>query len=438
MQALLSFDSAPPFSAPFRFFLTAPVFGILAGLLLLISGPEALVSRWTPAALALTHLITVGFMLQAMLGALVQILPVMAGANMRRPLVVARVVNAALAIGAVLLAAGFLAQHAIALQAAAAFLVGGLLFFVAAAAQALLAVPTTNPTIRGLKLALAGLSVTTLLGLLLVYAFVVEESSGLPLRSITAVHLAWGLLAWGLILLSSVAFVVVPMFQLTPPYSDRFMRAFSVTLVGSLTLWSFFELSGWSTLSHILAAVPVAAAAVFAGLTLRMQGLSKRPRFDASQYCWRIAMLSTLAAGLLWLLAGTSAEPGEDGQWVLSCGVLILCGGFMTAITGMLYKIGPFLVWLHLQNLGGGRVLAPNMSKVIPSEQMERQTQAHFASLLLLFAATVWPPWFVYPAGIALVAANAWLLRNLLQAVAFYRRHRAAIDVSRTTWVEQE
>ena len=34
MKALLSFDKAPPFAAPLRFFLTAPLFGVLAGVLL--------------------------------------------------------------------------------------------------------------------------------------------------------------------------------------------------------------------------------------------------------------------------------------------------------------------------------------------------------------------------------------------------------------------
>jgi hypothetical protein len=60
MQALLSFDQGPPISAPLRFFITAPLFAIGAGFLLLWSGPELFASRWTPAALALTHLITVG------------------------------------------------------------------------------------------------------------------------------------------------------------------------------------------------------------------------------------------------------------------------------------------------------------------------------------------------------------------------------------------
>lgn len=70
MQDLLSFDQSPPLAAPLRFFLTAPLFAILAGLTLLASGPDALASRWTPAMLALTHLVAVGFMLQVMLGAL--------------------------------------------------------------------------------------------------------------------------------------------------------------------------------------------------------------------------------------------------------------------------------------------------------------------------------------------------------------------------------
>ena len=51
----LSHDDTPPFSAPLRFFLTAPLFGVVAGLTLLFGG-EILVSRWTPGALAITHL----------------------------------------------------------------------------------------------------------------------------------------------------------------------------------------------------------------------------------------------------------------------------------------------------------------------------------------------------------------------------------------------
>ena len=108
MQALLSFDKAPPFAAPLRFFITAPFFGLLAGLLLVWEGPSLLVSRWTPGTLAITHLLTIGFMLQTMLGALIQILPVVAGVNLANPLAVSRWLHVGLSVGALLLAAGFL------------------------------------------------------------------------------------------------------------------------------------------------------------------------------------------------------------------------------------------------------------------------------------------------------------------------------------------
>ena len=90
---MLSFENAPPFAAPLRFFLTAPLFAALAGLLVMIEGPALFASRWTSGTLAATHLLTVGFMLQVMLGALIQILPVVAGADLPRPLALARAVH---------------------------------------------------------------------------------------------------------------------------------------------------------------------------------------------------------------------------------------------------------------------------------------------------------------------------------------------------------
>ena len=100
---MMSFESAPPFAAPLRFFLTAPLFALLAGLLIAIEGPDVFASRWMPATLAVTHLLTVGFMLQVMLGALIQILPVVAGANLSRPLLIATIVHIGLTLGALLL-----------------------------------------------------------------------------------------------------------------------------------------------------------------------------------------------------------------------------------------------------------------------------------------------------------------------------------------------
>src|SRR5574340_1841803 len=96
MAASLSFDQAPPVSGPARFFLTAPLFGIAAGFLLALNDGGLFDSRWQPAALALTHLMTLGFMLLTLCGALLQILPVASGANVWRPRVVAWIVHVGL------------------------------------------------------------------------------------------------------------------------------------------------------------------------------------------------------------------------------------------------------------------------------------------------------------------------------------------------------
>ena len=111
MQPTLSFEQAPPISVPYRFFLTAPMFGIVAGLILAFLGPEAFESRWAPGALAMTHLIVVDFMLQAMCGSLLQFVAVVAGANIWRPRLVAHLVHPMITAGAVFLATAFLLEY---------------------------------------------------------------------------------------------------------------------------------------------------------------------------------------------------------------------------------------------------------------------------------------------------------------------------------------
>jgi hypothetical protein len=98
-SAGLSLEQAPPFSVPLRFFLTAPWFLVLAALLMLWQGPGIFASRWLPATLALTHLLTLGFMAQVMLGALMQMLPVMVGVVIPRPRLIAALIHIPLTLG---------------------------------------------------------------------------------------------------------------------------------------------------------------------------------------------------------------------------------------------------------------------------------------------------------------------------------------------------
>ena len=428
MQALLSFDRSPPLAAPLRFFLTAPAFAIVAGLLVLSTGADGIASRWTPAVLALTHLIAAGFMLQVMLGAMLQIMPVVAGANMARPLRVAFVVHAAITLGAFLLCAAFITFWPVLFKLAALFLGAGLLVFIVAAALALRGLGAGNPTLTGLKHALAGLTATLVMGLAMSASL--GWSLDLPLIQLADLHLGWGFVAWGTVLLAAVGYLVVPMFQLTPAYPGWFERWFSLSALAAAALWTIAEAFLWGGLATALAGLLVALAALFAVLTLKIQRRSKRARFDATQQLWRVAMISALAAAALWTASRLLPIVAEWAAWPLACGVLVLFGAFMSVIVGMLYKIVPFLIWLHLQNRGQGRVAAPNMKKIIAERDMDRQALAHLVSCLLLLLAACWPAAFVYPAGLGLIVANGWLMRNLFAAVAVYRGHLLKIEAA--------
>lgn len=451
MAVVLSLEQAPPFAAPLRFFLTAPLFGMALAVLVALSGEELFASRWTPAALAATHLITVGFMLQVMIGALFQLLPVVAGAQMRRPLLTARVVHALLAAGAALLASAFLTQQAPLFVLAGGLLGAGVLIFVIAAALALRGLGADSFSVRDIRRALFGLTVTVLFGLMLVGGL--AGAFAVPLPQVADIHLSWGLVGWGGVLLAGVAYVVVPMFQLTPSFPARFERHFSLAVLAFLIAWSVLDLAGWTLAARLFAAAVALAAGTLAAITLRLQTQSKRAKLDSTQQCWRFAMACALAAALLWLVMSALTLSGDarpawlssvleeapalaqfvDGSgWVLLVGVLVLPGAFMTAMNGMLYKIVPFLVWLHARNAGGRGTPAPNMRQVLGEPLMLRQARAHFVACALLVPAAFGVPFLALAGGVALFVAQALLLANLLKAAGVYRRHLRATAVVAT------
>ena len=425
MQALMSFESAPPFAAPLRFFLTAPLFGVLAGLLVLIEGADLFASRWLPGVLAATHLITVGFMMEAMLGALIQILPVVAGANLRHPLWIATLVHVGLTLGALLLAAGFYFAQPLLLSAAAALLACAVLIFLGASFQALRGVPSTSPTIRGLKLALLGLAGVVGIGVLM--ALALAHGWALDLPALADLHAGWGLGGWAGVLLAAMAYVVVPMFQLTPGYPARPSWWFPVALFVCLLTWTIAVLADWQVLVRISQGLAAVAGIGFASLTLRLQGKRRRARPDATYRYWQLGLGSSVFALFLLLTAAVWSAASDIAGWPLFFGLLLLLGGFIPFIVGMIYKIVPFLAWLHLQNCGQAKIPAPNMNKILSDLDMQRQMKAYAFALCLLLAAVFIPDWLARPAGLVFAIANAWLFRNLWLAIRRYRMHTTEI-----------
>jgi len=414
MFGLLAFDKTPPFAAPLRFFLTAPLFLALAGLLLLVEGGDLFASRWMPGTLAATHLITVGFMLMTMFGALIQILPVVAGANIARPGLVAAVVHAGLGAGTLALSAAFVFGMPPLFIVATVLLAGAAVVFLAAAGWALWPVPSTSPTIGGLKLSLFGALGVVFLGGWL--ALGLARGWSLPLIDMVNLHAAWGFAAWGGALLAAVSYVVVPMFQLTPPYRTRPSWWLPRLLLAICLLWALAVVgeTGWG--ARLAEAALALLGGAFAWATLHLQRQRRRARVDAPTLYWRWGLVFALLALAMSLAASAVPAWAEWSGWAPLFGILLAFGGFVSLIAGMLYRIVPFLAWMHLQPGG----VTPSIGKILPEPSMRPQMWLHFCTVGLLAAACWLPDWLARPAGLALLLDGLWLFANLLTATRAY------------------
>ncbi len=424
MHSSLSFDQAPPISVPYRFFLAAPLFGVMAGILLAWSGGESLASRWTPESLALTHLLALGFMLQAMCGALLQFIPVAVGGNVWRPALVANTLQPLLLLATLLLVAGLLFNRPGLSSAAVPLFLLGVGGFVVIVSLSLWQTPATGMTLWALRAAIGGLALTVLLGALLVEAL--AQGLAVPVVELTNVHLAWGLGGWALMLLAGVSYYVVPMFQLTRPYLLRFTRWFGPLLLLLLLAWSAQVLPDAAPWSRLAALPLLLLVSAYAGMTLWLQHTRRRKIHDATSIYFRVTMLCMLVFSISGATIVLSPEIGADPRGAVWLGVLAFAGIFVSAISGMMYKIVPFLSWLHLQRLGAPLSAVPNMNRMIAADAMTGQLRLHVLAVVLLLSA-VWQPALARLAGLMFAASCAWLGWNLLVAVRRYLAFRDQI-----------
>ncbi|NEV60892.1 hypothetical protein [Thiorhodococcus minor] len=418
----LSLDQAPPIQVPFAFFRVAPLFAALAGAVLLWDGDVVLISRWSAPALAVTHLLALGFLTQVMCGALFQMLSVLAGAPVPRVVWVGRLTQLALVLGCLTLSWGLYSNGRAWLMLGGLLLGLGLAAFVVAVGVALTRARGVPQTLRAMRFALAGLVMTLVFGLVVLAGVLGARIPGLA--GWVDLHLSWALLGWVGMLIIGVGYQVVPMFHVTPAYPRWLTRLAAplvlAALLASTTLVGLGNvgLAVWALLPAIL------ALGAFAVVTLVLQRRRERPRVDTTLLYWWSSMGLILLSSALWLLDGR----GE----VL--GVLLLAGIGVGLPTGMLFKIMPFLSWFHLQHrqVTARRfdVRLPHMQVFMPDGVAQAQFGTFAAMLVLLTAAgfSAGQPWGAYLAragGAGLIAAASLL------AWMQWRCYRAYLDISR-------
>ena len=417
----LQLHNMPPLRIPFRFFITAPLFGILSALLLLESGTAGWSSRWLPEIMATTHLLTLGFMATVMLGALFQVLPVLSGQTIPGQRWLAPTVHLLLAGGALALAVAFInAEHI--WQLAAMILLGsGFSLFLGALGLRLIRLDTGGgDSIFAIRLAALALLSSLSLGIIMLGAY-----SGIQIPHYLAnsgiVHLRFALLGGVLLLIMGVSYQIIPMFHVTPEYSGHLRKTLPSVIFAALTVLTISTID-W--LNFAAASALVLAAGIYALFSFYLFQQRKRKIIDYTVRFWQLGLgclLLALLGYLIEILEVARPSAVKELQW----GILMIPGFAISIMIGVLYKIAPFLGWLHLQQACVQQPMAilklPTMHDLLPVKRGRIQFWLHGLALVLLLCAAQLP--VISPlAAVVLAADFIWLEISLVKVLRGYRR----------------
>lgn len=410
----LRLEQAPPLSIPVSFFLVAPAALSVAGAVLVWSGAPLLATRFAGATAALVHLGTLGVLAAVMLGALYQMIPVVAGAPV--PAVrMAHAVHAALVAGGGSLVFGLFVGSRPALLAGAGLLTAAFVGFLLPISIALVRAPTRSTTVSGMRLAVASLYVLLTLGVLMA----LSRGSGAAAPRYSgwmAAHIGVGFCVWIGGLIAAVSFQVVPMFYLTASLSRWLQRTLVGLVAATLGLVLVLAVLGSDPSSVALAAAPAAASVwvVHPLATLVLIRRRRRRRSDPSLWFWNTG----LGAALACLPLGLAAAYGEDFRWPVLFGWVVLFGWAIMIVHGMLTRIVPFLVWFHRFSHRVGKEPVPSMRQLLPEAHAKLGFGLHAGTLLFgVLAITTGVDLLARATGAGLVLTAAALFASVLRVL---------------------
>ncbi len=404
----------PPAALPLAALLTGAL-GLAAGAVALALHPGLLASAApTPAYLALTHVVTLGYVALLFAGTLQQLLPVLLVTRLAWPRL-GRVTLPALVAGS----AGVVAGFALGFEPAA-LIIGGLLVTLSLWACALQALRTLAGATRRDAAARGLVTATVYLALTVALGFLLAASPHLPglarlLGYPVTLHLTVGLFGAFLLGIAAAGQRLLAMFALA-----KQTRAYRLRVLTGL----------------VHAAIVAELLSVFAHLPLHVAADGLLAAAGALQL-WEVAALLRvrirrrleppvqryLLAHAFLPLAGALALAGHRA----GAGIALLLGFVVLSASGMQAKIATFLTWQARYAARGAPGRAPLLrDMLLPGlEPLTTFGLAAGAVAAALAASLRSEPWAA--AAAALLAVGAWA--QLVQTVAIlFGRHGARVE----------
>jgi len=387
-----------PFIVSLLFLLTGVCAAALFGLLLPWIIPEALVSPGFPHVLALVHTATLGWLTMTIMGASLQLAPVIVVS----PLRAARFLRWHYPLylsGVLLLLSGFWWMLPWLL------IVGGTLIVLAVIHYAIIlgatiAHATKRPlTVRFLAASLTYLCIVVSLGLLAALNFQFDFlDPGFDQLLLT--HITLGVIGWLSTTLIGVSYTLVRMFALAHEHTDRLGKIIFVLLNASIVTLSLGFMRAWEPLLLCGGGLLIVSAWLFAYDYWQMLRVRRRRLLDATQYHGIVAV--AFFAAIVPCGVGAAVFGWSQPTILTALALAALVGWLGQSMIGYLYKIVSFLVWHRRYGPLVGRQHVPLMRELLH----ERWT---------------WLSWWLINGGLLgtiLCALYAWLVPMQIAAGA--------------------
>jgi len=407
----LSLDQAPPISVVFRFFFSGTLFGILAGLLILLFKTN-IFNAHSLEAIILTHTLTLGVMLSFMFAALFQMLPVIAGVTLQSPVEKANFVQYPFVLGVITLLFAFNVSSALLFGLASVLLGGSILYIAIIMLKNLMALPSHSSSSKGILVTLISLFLVIILALYLI-GTLAGVFAGTYYTEVKEAHYSFGLFGWIALLVISISFQVIEMFYVTPSYPklvSYHLPLYLLTLLVITTVIGLFNSSIWIFSNVLLALLLIG----YALLTLKRLTQKKRPLTDATVWFWRLGLSSLIASMVLMVISQF-----KEVSALQTLSYIFFASFALSIVFAMFYKIVPFLTWFHLNSQG--YFTAPMMHEVIHPKTAKKHLYIHL-STIITFILSIFIPQAILLAGLLTILSFGWMCYQIIHAHLIYNK----------------
>ena len=361
MQGMMTSNRGVPLTVPLPFLLTGACAAALFGLLLPWVLPEALQAPDFPHVLALVHIVTLGWLTMTIMGASLQLIPVIVVAPLRGTCFV-HWQYPVFTGGVILLVSGFWWMQPCLLITGGSLIILAVIHHVIVIGVTLAHASKRPLTVYFLGTSLLYLCIVVGLGLTAAlnfqFGFLTTEFDQLLLT-----HIILGLVGWLSSTLIGVSYTLTRLFALAHSHDDRLGRIVFLLLNTSIIGLACGFLFSVFILIIACSILLTATVWLFAYDYWRMLHIRHRKVLDTTQY-------HAIAAVLYFALIVPLGVLVTLFHWqqpaILPLLVLLAFVGWLGQSTiGYLYKIVPFLIWNKRYGPLVGRQKVPLMRDMI-------------------------------------------------------------------------